>query len=119
VLTLSSDLTATQQAARRKPALLAYAHQTRFAVPNLNVREYLADTSGDADCQLALAVVPTGPGSTPLAVRNNAGSLDFQADYPNTASWTNLDTVTAGQGFALAYDPVAEVFGLATATASL
>lgn len=40
----------------------------------------------------------------------DAGALDTTTGF---GSWTNLDTVTAGQGLALRYDPAAATFALA------
>lgn len=111
MLSLSSDLTAAISSPRRKPAILATVEAKRFGIPVL-LLESLADTSGDGDCQLSLAVDPADEGAL-VAVRTNGTALDYQPDYPNTGSWTNLDTVSAGQGFQLAYDPVAQVFALA------
>ena len=112
MLTLSSDLTAAQPAARRIPAISVTVEARRLGVPALANTQNLADTSGDDDCQLSLCNDPTQQ-LAPLAVRTNGTALDYQPDYPNTASWTNLDTVSAGQGFQLAWDPVAAVFALA------
>jgi len=106
VLTLSSELESAQQAARRRPALALTVANTRFGVPLL---KFLASSGGSGvDCPMAAALDNvTGPGDVTLFVRNNAGALEYATDP--AGSWTNADTVTTGQGVAVAFDPIAQL----------
>jgi hypothetical protein len=102
MLAITPDLTAAQASPRRKPAISFTAQQSRFGIPLpfLSARE---DTSSDADCQLSLAYDPSQEAEL-LAVRTNGTALESQQRYPTIGSWTSRDTVTAGQGFQLAWD---------------
>ncbi len=111
MLNLSSALQAAQASPRRTPALAVALRPQRFGVPVLFPAS-IGDTPADADTQLSLAVDPTDETKL-LAVRTNGAALDYQRTYPNIGTWTNLDTVSAGQGFQLAYDSANAVFGLA------
>lgn len=111
MLPISTNLAAAQRSPRRVPAIALALEQARFSVPLLFLSP-LADTSGDGDCQLSLAVDPADETAL-TAVRTNGANLDYQPNYPTTGSWSNLDTVTAGQGFQLAYDTVGATFALA------
>jgi len=111
MLTLSSALQAAQASPRRAPAVAVALRPQRFGVPVLFPAS-IGNTAADPDTQLSLAVHPTDE-SKLLAVRTNGTALDFQRTYPNIGTWTNLDTVSAGQGFQLAYDSASAVFGLA------
>lgn len=102
VLTLASSLTAHQQSPRRRPSVLATVTPARFGVP-LFIFQPQTYTNG-VDCPIA--GVADASGAAVLA-RNNAGALETMDAAPG-GTWTNRDTVTAGQGLALAYDPVAD-----------
>jgi len=102
VLTLAASLLDHQQALRRRPSVLATVTQKRYGVPIL-LLEAQTYTNG-VDCPID--GVADASGAVVLA-RNNAGALETMNAAPG-GSWSNRDTVTAGQGFALAYDPVAD-----------
>ncbi len=105
-LTLSSTLTAHQRGTRKRPALAARVSSTRFGIPVFPLVESIPDTS-EPSAPVAVGVDASG---NFVIVRNNAGDLDYSVDG---TSWTNIDTVTAGQGLALAYDPIANAILLA------
>ncbi len=108
MLSLTSTLLAHQRSSRRKPALAVSAAPTHFGVPILELAARPA--SAGVDCPVDAAANPaTG---AIVSARNNAGALDVRPS-PLTSSWANLDTVTAGQGFALAFDEAASLFALA------
>ncbi len=109
MLTLTSTLQAAIGHPRRKPAIAASVQPYRFNVPVLTASWLGAN--GSADTQLSLAVKATDRTKL-VAVRSNGTALDFSTPYPSGA-WTNLDTISAGQGFQLAYDPTAAVFAVA------
>lgn len=102
MLTISSDLEAAQAAPRHRPAVSVTAVPYRFGIPVLFLSG-LDDTSGDGDCQLSLAVDPSQENEL-VAVRTNGTALESQHRYPTIGSWTNRDTVSAGQGFQIAWD---------------
>ncbi len=117
MLTLAATLTAHQRGRSRRPAVLAYVTHTRFASPVLHFAAGAipaATTAApiDVECQVNAVADPFASGAV-LAIRNNAGALDYSIGYPSPGTWANLDTVTSGQGFALAYDSVANQYLLA------
>ena len=101
---LATTLTAHQKLTNRVPALSVTATPTRFGSPVLRwTRLY---TGSEADAPHALAV--PGDGSL-VRVQNNAGSLQVQrvanpSGGPGFATWTTLETVTAGAPVAAAAD---------------
>ena len=104
MLTLPSSLESHQKRPTRSPAVEILAPTTRFGVPFLRFSVFASD---------AEPVVPTAAASGDddlLRVRNNAGALEYSL---NLGAWTTIDTVTTGQGFAVAYDTAAAVFGIA------
>ncbi|MGE3420504.1 MAG: hypothetical protein AB7N24_00515 [Dehalococcoidia bacterium] len=104
---ISTALRSAQRSRRRLPLISATVYEQRFAVPYfpLTPQDSDAEASAPHDCVYSERVDSFG------RARNNAGSLDA-ANGINGAGWANVDTVTAGQGVALRYDPVARVFGL-------
>ena len=107
MITISSALKAAQRLRRRRPAIYAELRESRFFVPyfNLQPADSDAEPSAPHDCVYSERV------DSFARVRNDAGSLDSTNGFGG-ASWANIDTVTAGQGVAVRYDPVARVFGL-------
>lgn len=103
---ISSALRLAQRARRRSPDLSVQVSESRFAVPYFDF-QWQAD---DAEPSAPHDSIHSPAAGFYSRVRNNAGNLDTTRDFGNT--WTNLDTVTAGQGLAVRYDPIAQVFGL-------
>ena len=104
-LTLADTLRDHQRSPRRRPAVQVSFARSRFGVPLLPFE--LLDVSGEPDCPVDAVASPRI-----TAARNNAGSLDTMNDSAfNT--WTNVDTVTSGQGFAIRWDETGGKFGLA------
>jgi hypothetical protein len=108
MLTVPATITAHQRKRSRRPSVTVEAAATRHGVPVLKFT--LDNSSGEPAAPVDIAF-PTG--EDPCRARNNAGSLDTLAGFDMTAAWTNRDTITAGQGFAVAFDPVAERIVLA------
>jgi|GEM_PF-1873071 len=98
-VTLPLSLATHQRGLRKRPALTVTNTPTRFGIPILR----FSPLAPDAEPSAPVAAVTDADGDLYLA-RNNAGALDLNV---NNSGWSNLDTVTTGQGFALAYDPLA------------
>ncbi|MCC6266334.1 MAG: hypothetical protein IT300_02100, partial [Dehalococcoidia bacterium] len=104
---ITTSLRDHQRQRRRRPALSVTVAASRFSLPTYPFEPNNTSTDASTPNDAATGTVL---GYT-VQVRNDAGALDFHVVY--YAGWTNLDTITAGQGIAVRFDPVNEVFGLA------
>ncbi len=104
---ITTALRTAQRNRRRTPSIAVQILEQRFGVPYFPfaVTDSDSEASAPHDCVYSERV------DSFARVRNNAGSLDTTNGFGG-AAWANLDTVTAGQGLAVRYDPVARVFGL-------
>ncbi|MBK9609905.1 hypothetical protein [Candidatus Amarobacter glycogenicus] len=106
---ITTSLRDHQRQRRRQPALSVTVAASRFSLPTYPFER--ENTSADADAPSDAAIGVVSSVDYIVQIRNDAGALDYMLSFDG--SWTNLDTVTAGQGLALRFDPVNEVFGLA------